>query len=169
MSCVRCHHFPFASKDSRTTSGHLALGQHTHMATSGVACNHRPWTTQIARPCRTSHARVGFGKHKWSYDVRRDMPSYPLGITHNQMTPGMALSYDPWVTHIVARRRVSHGLIALGQHTPSDIIRHFMPSSSLGSTHDRTTLGVERIHSPCKAYTIEQRWRGMLSSPLDIT
>lgn len=125
--------------------------------TSGVACNHLPWTAQMARRRQKLHARMGLGQHKWSYDVRCYMPSSTLRITHDRMTPGMALSHGPWETHMVGRRRAWHGLVALGLHTPSDIVGHFMQSSPLGSTHNRTTLGVACNHRFWKAYTTEQR------------
>ena len=135
----------------------------------GVACNYRPLIAQMARQHQTWNARMGFGKHKWSYDVERYMTSSPLGITHDRMTSDMALSYGPLATNMVGQCQESHGLITHGHHTPSNIIGHFMPSSAIGSTLDQTTLGVACIHRTCKAYTIEQLRRGTLLSPLDIT
>ena len=123
----------------------------------------------MVRRCRAWHDRMGLGQHKWSNYIGHDKPSSYLGSTDDRMMSGVACPHGPWATHMVGRRRVSHDLIALGQHTPSDITGHFMPSSSLGSTHDWTTLGVERIQSHYKAYTIEQRRRGMLTLHLDIT
>ena len=56
---------------------------------------------------------------------------------------------------MVGRRGTSHGIIALGQHTPSDDVGHGMISSPMGCKCDWTTLGVSCHHSPWKSYTLK--------------
>ena len=75
----------------------------------------------------------------------------PLGCTHDR------------------QRRASHDIAAFGQHTRSNDVGRGMPSSPLGSTHGRTTLGVACHHSPWTANTVKQRQIGMPSSPLGST
>ena len=43
--------------------------------TSGVACHHRLWAAQTVERRRAWHAIIAFGKHTWSNDIGRGMPS----------------------------------------------------------------------------------------------
>ena len=88
---------------------------------------------------------------------------------------------------MVERRRARHAIIAIRKHTRSNDVGRGMLSSPLGSTHGRTTSGVECHHRLWEAQTVEPRqawqaitalgWhtlsndvgRGMPSSPLGIT
>ena len=107
--------------------------------TSGVAYHHHPWTAHT----------VG--------NIGRAMTSPPLDRTHGQTTSGVACHHCLWVAHTVERRRAWHAIIALGRQTRSNDVRHGKPSSPLGSTHDRTMLGVACHHSPWTANTVKQR------------
>ena len=63
-----------------------------------------------------------------------------------------------------------HAIIAFGQHTQSNDVGRSMPSSPLGSTHDRTTSGVARNHLLWTTHTVSNVMRGMMTSmPLDST
>ena len=115
------------------------------------------------------------------------MTSSPLGSTHDRMTSGVACHHRLWAAQMVERRRAWPYITALGLHTRSDNVGRGMPSSPLGSTHDRTTSGVACHHCLWVAQMVERRraWhditalglhtrldnvrRGMPSSPLDST
>ena len=86
------------------------------------------------------------------------MPSPPLDFTHGRTKSGVALYNLPWTAHTVERRRAWHAIIAFGQHTRSNDVGRGMPSSPLGSTHGRTTLGVACHHRLWAAHTIERSW-----------
>ena len=51
------------------------LGSTHGRTTSHVACDHSPWTANTVKRRQGWHATITFGQHKWSNDVRRDMPS----------------------------------------------------------------------------------------------
>ena len=85
-----------------------ALGQHTRSdyvehgmtspplysthsrTTSGVACHYRLWAAQTIERRRAGHAIIAHRRQKRWNDVRRDMPSSPMGSRHGRKTSGMA-------------------------------------------------------------------------------
>ena len=115
------------------------------------------------------------------------MTSLPLDSTHSRNTSGVECHHRLWTAHTVRRRRAFHAIIAFGQHTRLNDVRHGMPSSPLDSTHGRTTSNVACHHRIWEAHTVERRqaWqsitangqhtpsndvaRGMTSPPLDST
>ena len=103
---------------------------HGH-TTSGVACHHRLLAAQTVIRRRPWHAITALGQHTRLNDVRRDMPSSPLGSTHGRTTSGMACRHCPWTQHTVKQSRAWHAIISLGQQTRSDDVRRGMPSSPL--------------------------------------
>ena len=135
------------------------------------------------RQRRAWHNITAFGQHTRSNNVGRGMPSSPFGSTNGQTTSGMAWYHSPWTANTVGRRRAWHNITAFRWHTRSNDVGRFMPSSPLGSTHGRTTLGMALHHLPCTAHTVglRQAWhiitslgqhtrsieRGMTSLPLD--
>ena len=100
------------------------LGATHGWMTLGVGCNHCLWTTYMVGRDRAFYAIIAIGKHKRSDDVRRDMPSLPLDITHGGTT-------SAW-----------YAIIALGQHIRLEKVRWGIPLWPLGSTHGWTTSGV---------------------------
>ena len=88
------------------------------------------------------------------------MTSLPLDSTHGRTTSGVACDHRFWAAHTVERRRALHAIIALGRQTRSNDVRCDMPLSPLGSTHDRTTLGVAYHHRLWAAHMVErcQAW-----------
>ena len=115
------------------------------------------------------------------------MTSLPLDSTHSRNTSGVECHHRLWTAHPVRRRRACHAIIAFGQHTRLNDVRHGMPSSPLDSTHGRTTSDVACHHRIWAAHTVERRqaWhavitfrqhkrsndagRGMKSPPLNCT
>ena len=112
---------------------------------------------------RAWHAIIALGRQTWSNDVRRGMPLLPLGSTggrtasgvacnyrlwaaHSQTKSGVACDHRLWEAHTVERRRAWHAIIDFGQHKRSNDVWRGMSSSSLGSTHVRTTSGVACHH-----------------------
>ena len=66
-----------------------ALGLHTRSATSCVACHHRPWIAHTIERHLAWHDITSLGQHTQSNDVRRGMPSSPLGSIHDQKMSGV--------------------------------------------------------------------------------
>ena len=65
------------------------------------------------------HAIIALGRQTWSNDVRRGMPSLPLGSTDGRMVSGVACHHRLWPAHTVKRRRAWHDITPLGQNTRS--------------------------------------------------
>ena len=111
------------------------------------------------------------------------MPSSPLGSTHDRTTSGVTCYHRlwtsshsptvsgvtchllPWTANTIERRRALNAIIALGRQTRSNDFRRGMPSSPLGSTHGRTTSGVECHHCHWAAQTVERRraWHAIIA------
>ena len=150
------------------------LGSTEGRSASGVACHHRLWPAYIVERRWAWHVIIAFSQHTRSNDVKRGMPSSPLGSTHGPMTLGVACHHRLWAAHTVerhwawhaiiafgladtvGRRRAWHPIIALGRQTLSNDVKRGMPSSPLGSTNGRTMLGVACHHSPWTANTFER-------------
>ena len=114
-----------------------ALGQHTrsndvgrgttsppldsthYRTTLGVTCHYRLWTA-----------------HTFN-NVGRGLKSPPLDSTHDRTTPGVPYHHYPLIAPTIERRRVWHGITALGQHTRSDDVGRGMISPHLDNTHSR--------------------------------
>ena len=152
--------------------------------TSGVTCHHRLWTAHTDKRRRAWHAIIDFGQHTRSNDVGRGMPSSPLGSTNGQTTSGVAFHHRfcvaqaviwrrawhaiiAFAQHIVERPRAWHAIITFGKHTPSNDVGRGMPSSTLGSTNDRTTFGMACHHRLWASHQSNNVRRFMPSSPLD--
>ena len=88
-------------------------------------------------------------------NVGRGLPSPPINNTLGRTTLGMARHHNPLKVHTVGLRRECHNITAFGQHIRSNEVGHGMPSSPLGSTHGRTTLGVACHHILWTAHTVE--------------
>ena len=114
---------------------------------------------------RAWHDITALGQHTRSDYVRRGMTSPPLYRTHGRTTSGVAFHHRLWTPHTVKQRRAWHSIIAFGQHTRSNYVGRGMPSSPLGSTHDRTMSGVASHHSPWTANTVKRRqaWHAIIA------
>ena len=115
------------------------------------------------------------------------MPSLPLGSIDGRTASCVACYRRLWPAHTVEQRRAWHVIIAFGQHTQSNDVRRFIPSSPLDGKHGLTTSGVACNHRLWAAQTVERRraWHaiialgqhrrsdgvgcGIPSSPLDST
>ena len=73
--------------------------------TLGMGCHHRLFTTYMVGRDRACYAIIAMGKHNWSDDVGRDMPSLPFDNTHDGTTS------------------VRYGIITLGQPIQLENIR----------------------------------------------
>ena len=84
---------------------------------------------------------------------------------HGRTTLGVTCHHRLWTTHSVERRRAWHAIIVFGQHKRSNDVGRGMPSSPLGSTHGRTTSGVECHHCHWAAQTVERRraWHAIIA------
>ena len=152
-----------------------------------MACHHRLWEAHIVERRQAWHDITALRQHTRSDFIGHGMTSLPLDSTHGRTTSGVACDHRFWAAHTVERRRALHAIIALGRQTRSNDVRRDMPLSPLGSTHDRTTLGVAYHHRLWAAHMVErcQAWhdiiaiglharsdvvgRDMPSSPLDST
>ena len=114
---------------------------------------------------RAWHAIIALGWQIRSNDVRRGMPSSPLGSTNGRTMSGVACHHSPWTANTVGRRRALHAITATGEHARSDVVGHGMPSwtaHTIGrrrAWYDITSLGLH-------AWSDDVR-RGMTSPPLD--
>ena len=112
---------------------------------------------------RVWHAIIAVGQQTRSSDIGRGIPSsllcstggrmasgmtcnYRLWAAHSRTTSGVACDHRLWEAHTVERRRAWHAIIDFGQHKRSNDVWRGMSSSSLGSTHVRTTSGVACHH-----------------------
>ena len=109
----------------------------THGRTmSGVAYYHCLWAAHTVERRWAWHVIIAIGWQTRSNDVRRGMPSSPLGSTNGQTTSGVACHHRLWTTHTVSnvkrgmtllplecthgwQRRAWHDLTALRKHTRS--------------------------------------------------
>uniref|UniRef100_A0A3Q7HKZ5 Uncharacterized protein n=1 Tax=Solanum lycopersicum TaxID=4081 RepID=A0A3Q7HKZ5_SOLLC len=127
---------------------------YTHgRTTSGLACNHRPWTTNKIGQRRAWHDINALGLHAWSNDVWRGMTSPPLGSIHSRQR--MACHHRLWAAQTVERHWTWHDITSFGQHSRSNDVGRGMPSSPLGSTSGRTPLGMACHHRLWEAQTVE--------------
>ena len=156
---------PLGSTDGQTASG--VVCHHRHWAAHKVK-RHRAWHSiiafglaHIAGRRRAWHAIIALGRQTWSNDFGRGMPSSPFGSTQGRTMLSVASHHRPWTARTVEQRRAWHDITALGQHTRSNDFRHGMPSSPLGSTHGRMTLGVACHHRPWTAHTVDNVRRGI--------
>ena len=120
----------------------LPMGHTDSLTASGIACHHRPWTTNTVERRRVWHDIIAFEQHTQLNDVGRGMLSSPLGSTHGRMTLGVACHHRLWAAQMVERRRAWHEITALGLHRRSDNVGCGMTSSPLDCTHSRTTSGM---------------------------
>ena len=109
-SSVACHHHLRAVhtiERRRAWHASIALRHHTQSkdvghgmtsqpfdsthgrTTSGVACQHRLWSTHTVESRRAWYDITSFGQRTRSNNVERGMPSSPLGSTHGRTTSGM--------------------------------------------------------------------------------
>ena len=87
----------------------------THgQTTLGVACNHCLRAAQTVERRQAWHAIIALGRQTWLNDVRRGMPSLPLGSTDGRTTSGVARHHHLWPAHTVKRRQAWHSIIASG-------------------------------------------------------
>ena len=93
-------------------------------------------------------------QHTQLDDVRRDMPSSPLGSTHGRTTSGVAFHHGPWTANTVERRRAWQSIIAFGQHIRLNDVGRGMPSLPLDSTHGHMKSGVTCHHCLWIAHTV---------------
>ena len=121
-SGVACHHRLWAAQtveQCRAWHAIIALGRQTrsndvrcdmpsppldstHGRTmSGVALHHRPWTARMIRRRRAWYDITAFGPLIRSNNVRRAMPSSPLGSTHGRMMSRVACHHHLWEVQMV--------------------------------------------------------------------
>ena len=124
------------------------LLESTHCRTSsGVAYCNRLMAAYMVKRHWAWHEIISLGGQTRSNDVRRDMPSPPLGSTHDRMTSGVACHHIPWTANTVERRQRD------------------MPSPPLDSPHGRTTSSVAFHYRLWAAHTVEQRlaWHAIIA------
>ena len=142
----------------------------THsQTTSSVAFHYRLWAAHTVERRRVWHAIIAFGQHRRSTNVRRGMPSSPLGSTNGRTTSGVACQHHLWAAQTIERRRAGKAIIAHGRQTRLNDVRRDMPSPPLDSTHGRTTSSVACHLAFGKHTRSKYVGRGMTSPPLGIT
>lgn len=129
----------------------ITLEKHKHLNYVIRGMYHGPWAAHTIGQHQAWEIIISLRTHIRSDDIGCGMPSWPFVRTQSRMTSDEACPHGPWEAHMVGGRRASHGIIALGKKTPSDDVRNFKPSSLLGSTYNRMTLGVACNYRPWKA------------------
>ena len=88
----------------------------------------------------------------------------PRGQVCRLQNPIFDLSSRVWFQD-VGRRHVWHAIITLGKHKWSDGVGRDIPSSPLGSTHGRMTLGVACHHLLWEELTVVRRreWHAIIA------
>ena len=147
----------------------LSLEKTHRQMTSSVAWHHCHWTSHRVKRHGVWHAIIAFGKHTRSNDIRRGMPSSPLGSTDGRTVSGVACYHRLWVAHIVERRRAWLAIIAFGMHTQSNDVGHGMASPPLDSTHGQKHQAWHNIAAFRHHTQLDDVGRGMPSSPLGST
>ena len=98
------------SNDVERDMPSLPLDSTHGRTTLGMACHHHLWEAQMVGRTWAWHAIVSLGWQTRLNNVRRGMPSSPLGSTHGR------------------HRRVWHVIMALGHLTQSNEVGRRMPS-----------------------------------------
>ena len=138
----------------------------THdQTTSSVAFYYRLWAAHKVELRRVWHAIIAFGKHQWSNDVGRRMPTSPLGSTQGRTTSGVACQHRLWAAHMVKQRLAWHAIFAFGQRKRSNDVGRGMTSPPLDSANGRMTSGATCHHVLWKAHTVERRrvWHAIIT------
>ena len=63
------------------------------------------WTTHTDDRRRAWHVIIALGLLILLDDMKRGMPTWPLGSTHGRTMSGITCHLRIWPTHMVARRR----------------------------------------------------------------
>ncbi len=113
------------------------------------------------------HACIAHGKFTRSDEVRRGMPSSPLGSTHDRTTTSVACHHRPWTAYTVGLRQAWHAIMAMANthgQTKSSVARHNLlwTIQATGQRHTwhASMALIKHTHS-------DDVVRGMPSSPLD--
>ena len=85
------------------------------------------------------------------------MTSPPLDSAHGRTTSGATSHHRLWKAHTIERRRAWYAIIAFGQHTQSNEVRHDMSSPPLDSIQGRMTSCVACHHHLWAAHMVELR------------
>ncbi|TMW81519.1 hypothetical protein EJD97_009164 [Solanum chilense] len=170
-SGVACHHLH--SKANRWDYvGHCipssTLRNIRGRMTPGLTWLLLPWTTHMVGRRRAWYAIIALGKNTRTNYVGRDMPSWPLANTEDEIGRGMPSSpwcsthglttsgdrchHSPWEAHKNGLFQAWHPIIDLGQHTRSIDVGHGMPSSPLNCIQAQTTSGVAFLHGPWETH-----------------
>ena len=145
------------------------LGSTHGRTTSGVVCHHRHWVAHTVLRRRAWHAIIALGRQTWSNDVRRGMPSLPMGSIGSRTASGVACHHRLWPAHTVERRQAWHAIITFRKHTRSNDVAHGMASPPLDSTHGQKRRVWHNIAAFREHTQSDDVGRGMPSSPLDST
>ena len=92
------HHRPWTGHTVRNVRRGMTSPplDNTHgRTTSGVACHHRHWLAHTVERHCAMHSIIAFGWQTRSNDIRRGMPSSPLGSTNGRTMSGVACYHSP--------------------------------------------------------------------------
>ena len=102
------HHLPWTVHTVRNVGRGITsppLDNTHNRTTPGVACHHRHWVAHMVEQRRAWHAIIALGSQTRSNDVKRGMPSSPLGNTNGRTMSGVACHHSPWTAKTVQRRQ----------------------------------------------------------------
>ena len=113
--------------------GHDMLSLHLerkhNRTTSGVACNHLPWTAHTVEWRWVWHAIIAFGLHTHLDSVGLWMTACSLGSIQGRTMSGLGCYHLPWTAYTNRRRRAWHVIIAHQLNTWSENVVCGMPPS----------------------------------------
>ena len=139
-SGVACHHRLWTANtvDNVERGMPSTPRDNTHGTTMlGVSCYHHLSVARTVRRRRAWHAITALGRQTPSNDVRRGMPSSPLGSRHGRTSSGLACHHHLWEAHRIELCWALHAIIAFWKHTRSDDVGRGMTSSPLDNIHGR--------------------------------
>ena len=83
----------------------MALGHHRRLYDVRYGMSASLCTTETDERRRALHAIIALGLPILLDDMKRGMPTWPLGSTHGRMMSGITCHLRIWPTHMVTRRR----------------------------------------------------------------
>ena len=118
-----------------------------NQATSGIACDHRFWTSHTIGLHQLWHDIMSLEKKIFSENVGGGMPSSPLDNIQCPTTSGV------------------DAIMAIVQHIQLNNVGGSMLSSPLDNIHYRTVTGMACHHRPLIEHTVRQRreWQSIIS------
>ena len=159
-SNIACHHVPWTTYTVRRHQvwhSIVSLGLHTRSGNVERGMPKYPLDNTHGQTILGTTYSIALGQDTRSDKVGHCIISYPMDDTHSLKKSGMTCIHGPWTVHTDGRCQAWHAIMVLRLITRSDDVGRGMPSLILGTTHDRTMLGMAFHHSPWTTHMIGRR------------